>query len=443
MTARAGPRSCSCDHDRVSVTPTTASGAKPGEEPGVAVGEEPGAAVEESSSRRPHVRAVLREGERVTPLELFFDLVFVLALTQCTTLIAHEPTWLGVARGMLVLAVLWWAWGGYAWLTSVVDPEEGAVRLAIFAAMAALLVSALCVPGAFGRDALLFACAYGVVRAAHIALFVLASREDPELRHSVQGLAASTALGVAILLGAAFTGGALQVALWVLAVVLDTGGPYLFGADGWKLMPGHFAERHGAIVIIALGESIVALGVGAHERLDLGVVTAAVLGVLVAAALWWLYFDVVALAAQRRLSRTAAGRERNELARDAYSYLHLPMVAGIALIAVGLKETLEHVEHPLALVPAAALLGGAAVYLLAHVGFRLRNMRSLNRRRLLCALLLLALLPAALAVKPPALVTLAMLAGVLTALIAYEALRFAEARERIRHKQPSSQSLAK
>jgi low temperature requirement protein LtrA len=254
----------------------------------------------------------------------------------------------------------------------------------------------------------------------------------------VQGLAGSTALGVALLFAAAFTGGAPQVGLWALAVVLDTGGPYLFGADGWKLVPEHFAERHGAIVIIALGESVVALGVGAHERLDLGVVTAAVLGVLVAAALWWLYFDVVALAAQRRLSRSTEGRERNELARDAYSYLHLPMVAGIALIAVGLRKTLADIEHPLPLIPAAALLGGAALYLLAHVAFRLRNMHSLNRRRLLCALVLLALLPATLALRPPSLATLAVLAALLSALIAYEALRFAEARDRIRHHTPPS-----
>jgi low temperature requirement protein LtrA len=389
------------------------------------------------------MRAVLREGERVTPLELFFDLVFVLALTQCTALIVREPTWLGVAKGIVVLAVLWWSWVGYAWLTSVLDPEEGAVRLVIFAAMAALLVAALCVPGAFGRDALLFACAYGVVRAAHIMLFVIASREDPELRHSVLGLAASTALGVALLLAAAFVRGVPQGALWVLAVALDMGGPYLFGADGWRLVPGHFAERHGAIVIIALGESVVALGVGAREVLDLGVLTAAVLGVVVAAALWWLYFDVVALAAARRLSRAAAGRERNELARDSYSYLHFPMVAGIALIAVGLQETLAHVSRPLALVPAAALLGGAAIYLLAHVAFRMRNMRSVNRRRLLCALVLLALLPAVVALAPPSLVTLAVLAALLTGLIAYEALRFADARERIRHNQPRPESAAR
>lgn len=386
------------------------------------------------------MRAVLRDGERVTPLELFFDLVFVLALTQCTTLIAREPTWLGIAKGTLVLAVLWWSWGGYAWLTSVVDPEEGTVRLAIFAAMGALLVAALCVPGAFGADALLFACAYGVVRAAHIMLFVLASRDDPSLRHSVQGLAASTALGVALLVAAAFFGGAAQIALWVLAVALDMGGPYLFGADGWKLVPGHFAERHGAIIIIALGESIVALGVGAKEHLDAGIVAAALLGVVVAATLWWLYFDVVAIAAERRLTRATAGREQNELARDSYSYIHFPMLAGIALIAVGLKQTLEHVGRPLALVPAAALLGGAAVYLLAHVAFRLRNMHSLNRRRLFCAVALLALVPAAVELGPPSLVTLAVLAAILSALIAYEALRFAESRERIRHSQPRPQS---
>lgn len=392
-----------------------------------------------SVSNRPHVRAVLREDERVTPLELFFDLVFVLALTQCTTLISHQPSWLGILRGLLVLAVLWWSWGGYAWLTSVVDPEEGAVRLAIFAAMAALLVAALCVPHAFGRDALLFACAYGVVRAAHIALFVLASRDDAALRHSVQGLAASTALGVALLLGAAFLHGAPQLGLWVLALALDTGGPYLFGADGWKLVPGHFAERHGAIVIIALGESIVALGVGARERLDIGVVGAAVLGVLIAAALWWLYFDVVALAAERRLARSREGRERNELARDSYSYLHFPMVAGIALIAVGLKATLARVEQPLATIPAITLLGGVALYLLAHVAFRLRNMRSLNRRRLLCALLSLALIPAAVALRPPALATLAVLTALLVALIAYEALRFSDARHRIRDGRPMPQ----
>jgi len=373
----------------------------------------------------------MREGERVTPLELFFDLVFVLALTQCTTLIARTPTWEGMLKGMLVLGMLWWSWTGYAWLTSVVDPEEGAVRLAMFAAMAAFLVAALCVPGAFGSEALLFACAYAAVRAAHIVLFMLASREDAALRHSVIGLAGSTATGAGLLFCAAFTNGTLQLSLWGLALVLDMGGPYLFGAEGWKLVPGHFAERHGLIVIIALGESIVAIGVGARATIGAGVVAAAVLGVVVAAALWWVYFDVVAIVAGRRLAQAAEGRERNEIARDSYSYLHFPMVAGIALIAVGMKRTIGHVGDPLKLVPAAALLGGAATYLLAHVAFRLRNMHTLSRRRLVCALVLLALLPAGAAL--PAIATLGILAALLSALIAYEALRYAEVRDRVRH----------
>jgi low temperature requirement protein LtrA len=376
----------------------------------------------------------MRDGEQVTPLELFFDLVFVLALTQCTTLIVRTPTWEGMLKGLLVLGMLWWSWVGYAWLTSVVDPEEGSVGLVMFAAMAAFLVAALCVPGAFGAEALLFACAYAVVRTAHIVLFMLASRGDADLRTSVLGLAASTAIGVGLLFVAAFTSGAVQLGLWGLALVLDAGGPYLFGAEGWKLVPGHFAERHGAIVIIALGESIVAIGIGAKAVLGAGVVIAAVLGVVIAAALWWAYFDVVAIVAARRLARAPEGRERNEIARDSYSYLHFPMVAGIALIAVGMKLTIEHVDDPLKLVPAAALLGGAAIYLLAHVAFRLRNMHTLSTRRLVCAFVLLALLPAGAAL--PALLTLGMLAALLSLLIAYEALRYADVRDRVRHQLP-------
>jgi low temperature requirement protein LtrA len=320
--------------------------------------------------RTPHLSAVLRSEDRVMPLELFFDLVFVLALTQCTALMADDPSWEGLAKGLLILGVLWWCWVGYAWLTSAVDPEEGFVRFAIFAAMAGLLVAALCVPEAFDDSALLFACAYGLVRVAHIALFVVASRGDPGFRRSVTALGIGTAVGVGLLVAASFADGALQGGLWALALLLDAGGPYVFGSENWKLVPGHFAERHGLIMIIALGESIVAIGVGAEAlEVDAGVVAAAVLGIAVAAALWWLYFDIVALVAQRRLSRATAGREQNEIARDSFSYLHFPMVAGIVLLALGLKKTLEHVDDPLKVVPAVAMLGGVGLYLLAHVAF--------------------------------------------------------------------------
>ena len=197
------------------------------------------------------------------------------------------------------------------------------------------------------------------------------------------------------------------------------------------MVPSHFAERFGLIVIIALGESIVAIGVGVESEVDAGIVVAAVLGVIVAGALWWLYFDVVALVAERRLSQAAPGRERNSIGRDSYGYLHFPMVAGIVLLALGLKKTLGHVEDPLKLVPAVALLGGTAMYLVAHVAFRLRNVHRFSAQRLLCALVLVALIPVA--TELAALATLAILAALLVALIVYESVRFAELRDRLRH----------
>ncbi|HEV2787421.1 MAG TPA: low temperature requirement protein A, partial [Solirubrobacteraceae bacterium] len=335
---------------------------------------------------------MLREDSRVSPLELFFDLVFVLALTQCTALMADDPTWEGLGTGLLVLAVLWWSWSGYAWLTSTVNPEEGAVRVVIFLAMAAFLVVSLCVPEAFDEAATLFVVAYAVVRYAHLGLYALASRGDPMLGRSVAFLAATSSVAIGLLAAASATDGALQAALWGAAIVLDFGGPYFFGVEGWRIVPGHFAERFGLIVIIALGESIVAIGAGVEGDVDAGVVAAATLGMAVAAALWWLYFDVVALVAERRLADAAPGREQNSMAQHSYAYLHLPMVAGIVLIALGMKKTLGDVSEPLKDVPAVAMLGGASLYLLAHVAFRWRSLHTLNRQRLVGAGVVLAVI---------------------------------------------------
>jgi len=388
--------------------------------------------------RAPRVSAVMREGAQVTPLELFFDLVFVLALTQCTALMADQGTWESVGQAMLILAVLWWSWGGYAWLTSVINPEEGLVRLVMFVAMGAFLVCALCVPAAFGYLGLAFAAAYAVVRICHIALFWIASREDPDLRGSVTSLAVSTAIGVSLLAAASAFDGALQAGLWVLAVALDYGGPYVFGAAGWRMVPEHFAERFGLIIIIALGESIVAIGAGVSGEVTAGVVTAAALGITLAAMMWWAYFDVVALVAVRRLASITDRRERNETGRDSYGYLHLPMVAGILLVALGLKKTIEHVDDPLKAVPAFALVGGVAIYLLAHVAFRWRNVHTLNRRRFALGIGMFALIP--LAVEIPALATLAIVTAIACALIAYEAIRYAEHRDRVRHELAAAES---
>jgi low temperature requirement protein LtrA len=387
-----------------------------------------------SASRMPRVGVGLREGERVSPLELFFDLVFVLAITQCTTLMARDPTWRGLARGLVVLGLLWWSWVGYAWLTSVVDPDDGGVRLVLFAAMAALLVTSLCVPEAFGDLGLTLAAAYGAVRAAHIALFTLASRDDPGLRHSVIGLGASTALGIGILVAGSFVHGDARLGVWATALGLDMAGPLFIDTSGWRLVPGHFAERHALIVIVALGESIVAIGIGAGAGVDGGVVLAAVLGMAIAAALWWAYFDVAALQAARRLDEVDDIQARNELARDAFSYLHLPMVAAIVLVALGLKSTLAHVGDPLRWETATALVGGTALYLLAHVAFKLRSLGTLSTPRLAASALMLALLP--LAHGLDALVTVAVVGVVLWGLLAYETIRYAEGRRRARDRAP-------
>jgi low temperature requirement protein LtrA len=383
-----------------------------------------------ASERGSRLSATRREGERVTPLELFFDLVFVLAITQCTALMAEHPTWSGLVQGLLVLGVLWWAWVGYAWLTSVIDPEEGAVRLVIFAAMAALLIAALCVPEAFDSLGLAFALAIGFFRVAHIALFMLASPDDDALRHSVLGLALSTAVAVSLLALASLFDGLAQGALWALALLLDMGGPYFFGTDGWKLVPGHFAERHGLILIIALGESIVAIGVGAAGILDFGMGVVAVLGVSLAAALWWTYFDVVALISARRLSEAPVGRVQNALARDSYSYIHLLLVAGIVLVALGLKTTIAHADEHLHDVEAFALLGGVAIYLLGLVAFRLRHVGTLNRHRLGLAIVLLILVPVA--TSMPAWLSLAIVVGLVWAMIAYEQRGYGPDREQLR-----------
>jgi low temperature requirement protein LtrA len=388
----------------------------------------------------PRLSAVRREGERVTPLELFFDLVFVLAITECTTLMSHHPSWSGLAQGLLVLGVLWWAWASYAWLTSVIDPEAGPVRLVFFAAMASMLIAAICVPEAFGSLALAFALAVGFFRVAHIALFMIASSDAPDLRRSTQTLAVSTAVAVAILATASAFDGITQAALWVLALALDFGGPYLFRIEGWQLIPGHFAERHGLIIIIALGESIVDIGAGAAGHLDLGVGVAAVLGVAVAAALWWVYFDVVALVSARRLAEAEAGPVQNALARDSYSYLHLFLVAGIVLTAFGLEEVLGHTDGHLHWQPAVGLCGGIALYLLGLVAFRYRQKGDWNRYKPVAAALLLLLIP--IATKIPALATLAIATIILALLVAREHSNYDERRAELRSRNTMTEAEA-
>jgi len=400
-----------------------------------------------STSVRQRIQAITEEAA-VTPLELFFDLVLVYALTQVTALISGNLTGRGVLEGMIVLALMWWSWVGYSWLGNLVRADEGWARAAFIAVMAALFVAALSIPEAFddapgGLDGpLVLAACYGVVRLVHLGFFALAARtaNDAGLMRQLMRFGIVTVISVALMFAGAAAGGDAQIAIWLAAVAVDYVGTQAIGAGGWRLYaPGHFSERHGLIIIIALGESIVAIGVGASgPGISTAVILASTLGIALVAAMWWVYFDVTALAAERRLAR-ADGVERPRLARDTYSYLHLPMVAGIVLAALGLKKVLAYIggdgghdwNDSLHGIPLAGLHGGPALYLLSLVAFRLRMVGSISRSRTVAAAVLLATLP--IGTRIGALPDLALATGVVSCLIAYEAIRYAEDRHRIRH----------
>jgi low temperature requirement protein LtrA len=369
-------------------------------------------------------------GQRVTPLELFFDLVFVFAITQVTGFLVDDPTWGGLLRGLLLLGALWWAWAAYAWLTNTLNPEEGGVRIAVFGAIAAMLIVSLATPKAFGADGVAFGVAYFIVRALHLVLYAIAGWGDRDLLRAVLRIVPPAVLGPGLLVIAGFFDGATQLALWGAALVIDYLGVLIGHMRGWRVSPEHFVERYGLVVIIALGESIIAIGIGAAGvPLHAGTIAAALLGITVIASLWWSYFDWVAFVARARLAE-ATGAERAALARDLYSYLHLPMVAGIVLFAFGLETTIAHVDDPLSTIPALGLCGGVALYLLAHVALRLRIGGGLGHGRPIATLVLLAVFP--LARELPALTALGMVAAVCVALILYEALRYPQSRAWIR-----------
>lgn len=324
----------------------------------------------------------------VSTLELFFDLVFVFGITQVTALLAADPTPLGFTKGLLLLALLWWAWVGYAWLGTTVDLRDGRIRFAIFTAMAGVLIVAIGMPEWYGDQAggfdgflatpLVVAVAYVVVRLANMAIYLRVADGDPDLIRAVGRLSLSVAVAGALVIAGALLGGTAQVVLIAVAVLLDLAGGLLGRGAGWVVSPGHFAERHGLIVIIALGESIVAIGVGASgAAVSLPIIVGAVVGVAVAGRLWMLYFDTNDEEMEHSLRRQS-GAAQAEQARDVYSYLHLVMVAGIVLIALGLKKVLfEAAEygfgHALPGYGTAAFAAGIILYLLSRQLMRLRS----------------------------------------------------------------------
>jgi low temperature requirement protein LtrA len=308
---------------------------------------------------------------RVSPLELFFDLVFVFGFTQITGTITKGPTAANLGRGVLIFLVLWWAWGSYAWLTNAVPMSMKLARV-VLCASAAMLVTALAVPTAWEDGGVAFALGFLVVMVLHTVLFAVAG-ENPETTRAAILRLVPTNLGAALLLVVAgMVDGTARPLLWVAAVAISYVGPYLTGVAGFGVHPGHLAERHGLIVIIALGESVVAIGSAGDIAVDWGLAGTAliIMGLLI--GLWWVYFDHEAEDDEAALI-AAQGVDRARMARDVYSYLHVPLVLGVVFAAVGIHEALLHRAEPLDPVFAAAFAGGVALYLAALAAIRMRR----------------------------------------------------------------------
>jgi low temperature requirement protein LtrA len=378
----------------------------------------------------------LEREHRVAPTELFLDLVFVFAFTQVTTLWLEHDSWGALARGLLVLAVLWWVWASYAWLTNIADADAGLIWAVMVFATGALFVAALAVPGAFGAERFVFGIAFFAVVAAFVGLYALVSKQEPDMLAAVLRMARTVLPGAALILVAAFMPAAWRPPIWALAFGVGFFGPQLGGTAGWRVHPAHFAERHGLIVIIAVGESLGAIGFGASgTHLAPGVIAATVLGLLVAASFCFAYFDFAAGGIERLLAQRH-GAERVALARDAYTYAHLPMITGIVLFAFAMRTALAHVHSELHVIPAIALCCGGALYLLGFVALRWRVSRSIGRGRAIAAVLLALITPVAVSVS--ALVILALVTAVWFALHAYELIWWREQRAR-RRSEPAAE----
>ncbi len=338
------------------------------------------------------------EERRSSPVELLWDLVFVFAITQVTTLLWRDLTWRGFGRAMLVLALVWWAWSAFVWAANAQAADSPTLRACLLVSSVAIFITGLSVPHAFGTEATLFAATYAVVRLLHLALYADASRQGNASWSGITGFAFTVMIGVVLLVGGSFADGALRTGLWVLAAAIDYAGPAWLARDRLRGLQhvaiAHFAERYGLFVIICLGESIVAIGVGAlgasaDRALTGELVLAVTLGLLITIAMWWTYFEAFASRAEQRL------REYEDpvlAAVDGYSYIHLVIVAGIITFAVGIKVlTRDSVSVPLPEAARLALCGGVATYLLGHAGFALRMVGELEHEKIAVAAALLVL----------------------------------------------------
>jgi len=362
----------------------------------------------------------------VTTFELFFDLMFVFAFTQVTQLMAHAHSAMGVLQALIILIVLWWSWCSYSWLANQTHVDEGVVRIGMSVAMIAMFVVALVIPEAFDdlegglSGPIVFVIALFVLRLIHLGLYLFAAGEDVGLRRQVLSQFAPTIASCGLLLAGAIIGGPAQVWWWLGGVIVDVALTWITANGGnWRLYsPAHWSERYGLVVILALGESIVAIGVGAaHLPISVPVLIGSVLAILLSLSLWWLYFDVVAIAAEHELAKRD-GKRRVDLARDGYTYLHFPLIAGIVISALGVEEVIAHAVDtaPLGLFGAAALFGGTSLYLAGHAFFWRRVGGTWKAWRLVGGTALLALLPIGALLQPLIALGLAVAVAIAAAL---------------------------
>ena len=387
------------------------------------------------------LRAHLRptdDDHRVTTIELLFDLVFVYAITNVTALMEHDIGGEAVLEGLITLAVVWFGWCAYTWLGNQAKADEGLLRLAMVVAMAGMFFVAISIPYAFegeGNAAVVLAVAYAVVRLTHLGVYLVAAGDDTQLRSVIVGMLGVATVVLTLLLAGAIAGGSAQKWWWLAAVAIDQLGVYVIRSTRWRLnSASHFAERFGLIIIIAIGESIVAVGT-ATSRAELSGrdAIALVCGLAIAVCLWWLYFDVVAMVGEDVL-RQASGVERARLARDSYTYIHFPLVAGIVFVALGLVVLIGGRGH----VDAGryALYGGIVCYLAGHALFRLRNVGGINVARTVTGVVLLAGIPTLGGLSTLGQVAAAAVA--LALLVIFEVRAFRSPRDAIRHRNESA-----
>jgi low temperature requirement protein LtrA len=328
---------------------------------------------------------------RVSTLELFFDLVFVFTVTQLTATLVEHLTLATLGDVLLMLGVIWWMYSGYSWLTNALAPSSTTRRTLLLTGMAGFLVMALAIPDAFRSAGWVFGVSYLVVNLVHAGLFVQAG---PAAATAMRRLAPLNLTSALLVLAGGVLPEPYRHLCWAAALALQIATPYLHPIGMLSIVPGHFVERHGLVVIVAIGESIVAIGVGFQGLpLNLPTIVVAVLGLGIAYYLWWLYFAKDDARSERVLAATTDPLRRARLALRGWGYAHYPMILGIVVLAAGIKKTVGHPFEPQHWGPAVALGGGAALFLLGHALF-LRLLRLPGSvHRVVAAMVVLATIP--------------------------------------------------